>query len=96
MQRFEGVGGEVDRVAFDFCGFEDVVSERSKVTLDSFAVTGVVFESAAPETYVIFDAIAYFVADGAVCVGGVAGLPPLMVYFGGVVFGDDVLAVWFA
>lgn len=53
------------------------------------------FVPSAPETHIVFNSATYFFADGALCVGDDAGLSPLVIDFCGIVFGDDVLAVWF-
>ena len=60
---FESVGGEVDGVALDFSGFQDVFAEGAEVALDGLAVAAVVFEAAAPEAGVVLDAVADLAAD---------------------------------
>ena len=94
-QRLEGIGGKVDRIALDLCGLQDVLSERAEVALYFLAVAAVVSQTAAPQTGVVFDAIASFSANGAFFVSDGGGLPPLVVDLAGVVLGHYELAVGF-
>jgi hypothetical protein len=55
-----------------------------------------VFESSTPKAEIIFNTVAYLVADGTVCTGSVAALSPLVVYLSCVVLSHNVLAVGFS
>lgn len=52
------------------------------------------FDASAPETEVVFDAVAHFGTDGAMGVGNGAALPPLVVELAVPVLGYDVLTLW--
>jgi hypothetical protein len=73
-----------------------VFAEGTEVALHPLSVAAVVLQATAPQARVVLDAVADLAADGAFGACDVARLSPLVVYFGSVVLGDDVLAVGFA
>ena len=92
----ESVYSERYFLALDFSGLKDEISHFSKIALNILPITKTVPSPTAPKANIGLKPCTYGIANRTISTGVVGALPPLMVKFGALVGGYDVLAFWFS